>query len=82
MRTSSAVGFDAWARSSSIQPISEESGVPSWWAVSRAIPTQIVRRSALRIPASPHTPSERSTTMPPPDRYGIQRKRSSTAGSP
>jgi hypothetical protein len=33
----------------STQPISDEIGVPSWCAVSLAMPTQIDRRSLARI---------------------------------
>ena len=72
----------AWARSSSTQPISEESGVPSWCAVSRASPTQMVRFSACWMPRSPSSPSASSSTTPAAEMNGIQRRRTSTAGSP
>ena len=72
----------ACPRSNSTQPSSEEIGVPSWCAVSLAMPTQMVRFSAWRMPARPISPSEMSSATAATDAYGIQRSWSSTGGSP
>ena len=62
--------------------MSDEIGVPSWCAVSFAIPTQIVRFSAWRMPARPMRPSEIRSATEATDTYGIQRSCSSTGDAP
>ena len=71
-----------WERSSSAQPIKDDSGVPSWCAVSLAMPTQIVRFSIWRTDASPQSPIASRSSTPAREITGIHRSCFSTEDSP
>ena len=70
------------ASSTSTQPIMEEIGVPSWCAVSFAMPTQIERRSLCRIERTPKYAKATSNPAMPICRYGITRSCRTSGDSP
>ncbi|MBA7630324.1 hypothetical protein ES703_37845 [subsurface metagenome] len=72
----------ALPRRMSIHPIREEIGVPSWWAVSRAMPTQIDRFSLLRIMVKPANPTRMNSPTTAISTYGSHLRRLTMLLSP